>query len=527
MADRHFNTAGPVRPAEHYCVPPLTRWDLGEILALVDQGKYFVLHAPRQTGKTSCLHALMDHLNREGRYRCVYANAEVGQSAREDVRGGMRAILGEISERARYHLRDEFLADRRGQWLNEYGEHGALNAALSRWSQASGKPLVLLIDEIDALVGDTLIAVLRQLRAGYDKRPESFPQTVILCGVRDVRDYRIHSDRDKAIITGGSAFNIKAKSLRLGSFSEAEVHALLVQHTEATRQQFEPQALDVVWQLSLGQPWLVNALGHGVTWEIRENRDRSRTLTAEMVHQAKENLIAERVTHLDQLADKLREDRVRRVIEPVLAGDTSPDLIPPDDIQYVRDLGLITTEGQLAIANPIYREVIPRELTYSTQLTISQDPKWYIRPDGRLDLPKLLAAFQEFFREHSEHWVERFDYKEAGPQLLMQAFLQRIVNSGGRVEREYGLGRMRTDLLVVWPHSAGVQRSVIELKLLRGSFERTVQDGLAQTWEYLDRCGADEGHLLIFDRSPGKSWEEKLSRREEEYGGRRIGVWGM
>ncbi|NCO95780.1 MAG: ATP-binding protein, partial [Armatimonadetes bacterium] len=148
MPERHFNTAGPIRPAEHYCVPPLTRWDLGEILSLVDQGKYFVLHAPRQTGKTSCLHALMEYLNREGRYRCVYANAEVGQSAREDVRGGMRAILGEISERARYHLRDEFLADRRGQWLNEYGEHAALNAALSHWSQASEKPLVLLIDEI-------------------------------------------------------------------------------------------------------------------------------------------------------------------------------------------------------------------------------------------------------------------------------------------------------------------------------------------------------------------------------------------
>lgn len=527
MPERHFNTAGPIRPAEHYCVPPLTRWDLGEILSLVDQGKYFVLHAPRQTGKTSCLHALMEYLNREGRYRCVYANAEVGQSAREDVRGGMRAILGEISERARYHLRDEFLADRRGQWLNEYGEHAALNAALSHWSQASEKPLVLLIDEIDALVGDTLIAVLRQLRAGYDKRPESFPQTVILCGVRDVRDYRIHSDRDKAIITGGSAFNIKAKSLRLGNFSEAEVHALLVQHTEATGQQFEPEALAAVWQLSLGQPWLVNALANEATGEMRQNRDRSRTLTAEMVHQAKENLIVERVTHLDQLADKLREDRVRRVIEPLLAGDTSPDLIPSDDIQYVRDLGLITTQGQLAIANPIYREVIPRELTYSTQLTIAQDPQWYVRADGRLDLPKLLAAFQEFFREHSEHWVERFDYKEAGPQLLMQAFLQRIVNSGGRVEREYGLGRLRTDLLVIWPHPGGVQKAVVELKLLRGSFERTVQEGLAQTWEYLDRCGADESHLLIFDRDPGKPWEEKLSRREDEYKGRKIGVWGM
>ena len=147
-------------------------------------------------------------------------------------------------------------------------------------------------------------------------------------------------------------------------------------------------------------------------------------------------------------------------------GDQEPSAIPPDDVSYVRDLGLIKTEGQLTIANPIYQEVIPRELTYSTQLTISEQPAWYIRPDGRLDLPKLLAAFQQFFREHSESWLERFDYKEAGPQLLLQAFLQRILNGGGRVDREYGLGRRRTDLLIVWNYPGGVQRAVIELKLL-------------------------------------------------------------
>ena len=199
------------------------------------------------------------------------------------------------------------------------------------------------------------------------------------------------------------------------------------------------------------------------------------------------------------------------------------------------DLGLIKTEGQLSIANPIYQEVIPRELTFSTQLTIAQEPAWYIRRDGRLDLPKLLAAFQQFFREHSEAWLEGFNYREAGPQLLMQAFLQRIVNpvlseaegGGGRVDREYGLGRRRTDLLVLWNHPAGVQRGVIELKLLRGSLETTLQEGLAQTWKYTDRCGAEEAHLLIFDRRPGKSWDERIWQRTENYHDMPITVWGM
>jgi hypothetical protein len=154
---------------------------------------------------------------------------------------------------------------------------------------------------------------------------------------------------------------------------------------------------------------------------------------------------------------------------------------------------------------------------------------------GRLEVDELLTAFQQFFREHSEHWVERFDYKEAGPQLLLQAFLQRIVNpalsidegSGGRIEREYGLGRMRTDLLVVWPHPAGVQRVVVELKLSYGSLERTLGEGLEQTSDYMDRCGAEDGHLVIFDRDADKPWAEKVFHRREAYRGNQIGVWGM
>lgn len=272
---------------------------------------------------------------------------------------------------------------------------------------------------------------------------------------------------------------------------------------------------------------MVNALGYEATWRNKEGRDRSQPITAAMVQQAKEALILRRVTHLDQLADKLREPRVRRVVEAILVGEREPSAIPPDDVTYVRDLGLIKTEGQLKIANPIYQEVVPRELTFSTQLTISEQPAWYIRPDGQLDLPKLLAAFQQFFREHSESWLERFDYKETGPHLLLQAFLQRILNGGGRIDREYGLGRRRTDLLIVWPYPGSVQRAVIELKLLYTSLETTLADGLAQTWAYADACGADEAHLVIFDRTPGKPWAEKIWQRQERYRDVAISVWGM
>ena len=153
--------------------------------------------------------------------------------------------------------------------------------------------------------------------------------------------------------------------------------------------------------------------------------------------------------------------------------------------------------------------------------------------DGRLLVLKLLVAFQEYFRENCEHWVDRFGYKEAGPQLLLQAFLRRIVNSGGRIDREDGRGRMRTDLLLVWPVRGdgggplGRQRAVIECKLLRGSREATLAKGLAQTGDYMDRAGTDEGHLAIFGRGEGLTRDERIYCREERAGGRRITVWGM
>ena len=257
---------------------------------------------------------------------------------------------------------DEYLTR---SWPKIFAEHGpaALDEALSRWTQADAKPLVLLIDEIDALVGDTLLAVLRQLRAGYHMRSKGFPQSAILCGVRDVRDYRIHSGSANTLVSGGSAFNIKSESLRLGDFTPDEVRALLGQHTAETGQPFTEDALDAVWIQTRGQPWLVNALAYEACFRGPLAADRTRAVTEADVLEAREQLIQRRDTHLDQLTE-------------------------------------------------------------------------------------------EFFREHSESWVERFDYKEAGPHLLLQAFLQRVVNSGGRIGREPSLGRGRTDLLIECPRAS-------------------------------------------------------------------------
>ena len=537
---RFFNTEGPVRPDDHYTIQPLERMDIDELLGLIRAKRYFVLHAPRQTGKTSALIALRDLLNRGevGNFRCVNVNVEPAQVARDDVGRGIRAILGSLADSALL-LGDDYPT---GVWLDvlaDMGPENALKGLLTRWCVANPTPLVLLVDEIDSLVGDTLLSVLRQLRAGYEQRPEGFPQSVVLCGVRDIRDYRIRSSTGE-VIAGGSPFNVAAKSLRMGDFTEAETRTLMAQHTEETGQRFSPAAAEAVWTQTRGQPWLVNALCAGACFDNKAGRDRSRTIEADDVYAAREELILSRRTHLDQLAHKLEEARVRRVVEPILSGGEAQHQVR--DLEYLRDLGLIDTGEPPRIANPIYAEVVPRELGYILQSSLDLQAAWYVDGDGGLNMTKLLTAFGTFFGEHSEHWLGRFsEYPEAGPQLILQAYLHRVVNGGGRIEREYGLGRGRTDLLVLWPREAGQpselwERFVVECKVLRDSDRKslagTVERGVEQTLGYMAMCGAEEGHLVVFDRRAGAEERgvgdgEAGGSEERGHDGRKVAVWTL
>lgn len=520
---RFFNTEGPVRPEDHYCLPPLSRWDLDQVLMLIDQKKYFLLHAPRQTGKTSCLLALMERLNAEGQYRTLYVNIEAAQAARERVEAGMAAIIQALASSARWRLGDE-AADAMALEVIQGGALlGGVQEFLTRWCGQSPRPVVLLLDEVDALVGDTLVSLLRQLRAGYEQRPRHFPQTVVLCGVRDLRDYRIHASSETDIITGGSAFNIRAKSLRLGDFSADEVRRLLTEHTLETGQHFSAEALERVWTLTQGQPWLVNALAYETCFEMREGRDRARPIDRDMIEQAKEALIARRVTHLDQLADKLREARVRRIIEPMLAG-TALGEVPLDDRDYLVDLGLLrrVDGGGLDVANPIYREVLPRMLASGPQDSLPRIAPTWLDADGKLDPERLLQGFLAFWRQHGQPLLGSAPYHEIAPHLVLMAFLHRVINGGGTLEREYAIGSGRMDLCLRY----GEVTLGMELKVWRPGSPDPLAEGLAQLDDYLSGLNLDSGWLVIFDRRPDQPpiAERTSSTPVVSPGGRRIQV---
>ena len=219
---------------------------------------------------------------------------------------------------------------------------------------------------------------------------------------------------------------------------------------------------------------------------------------------AQGNLIQRQDTHLDSLAERLREVRVRRIIEPILAGTSLSDT-SPEDIRFVLDLGLCRRDptGGLVIANPIYREVLPRVLARTPQDSLPLISPTWLKANGSLDADKLLAAFLSFWRQHGQPLLGSVHYHEVAAQLVMMAFLHRVVNGGGTLEREYAIGTRRMDLCLRYGGPQPVTLGM-ELKVWRDGEEEPLAEGAAQIDVYLDGLGLSTGWLVIFDRRSGQ-----------------------
>ncbi|MBI3958840.1 MAG: AAA-like domain-containing protein [Chloroflexi bacterium] len=489
---KFFNTAGPCRPEYHYMLPAAARLREENVMRLIETQSYFVVHAPRQTGKTTAMLGLAQELTASGKYTAAMLTLELGAGLPDDLGGAERAILADWRQSIAHDLPPELHPP---PWpKSEEGQQ--ISAALNAWALHSQRALVVLLDEIDALQNHVLISVLRQLRAGYPRRPRSFPAALALIGLRDVRDYKVKSGGSPHQGTT-SPFNIAVRSITLRNFTEGEVAALLQQHTAETGQPFTPEALAHVWHLTRGQPWLVNALAKVAVEELVNALQQP--VDVPDIDAAKELLILRRQTHLDQLTDKLREPRVRHVIEPLLAG-ASLNNIPLDDLEYVTDLGLITREyGGVRIANPIYQEVIPRTLTIIPEASLPTIHPTWLTADNQLDPDRLLAAFLDFWRQHGQPLLKSAPYHEIAPHLVLMAFLHRVMNGNGTIEREYAIGSRRMDLLVRY----GPVRLALELKVWRDGVKDPAVEGLGQLDSYLDGLGLPTGWLVIFDQRSG------------------------
>jgi len=508
-----FNTTGPCVPVEHYMLPARERCP--QVDGLIEGKQFFVIHAARQTGKTTLLNALERLLSAGDRYHALYCSLESGQGL-TDPEKGIPAVVDALESMIYYHpALKPHLPSRRG------GCGTVLKSFLSDLCSDADRPVVVFLDEADCLSGQTLITFLRQLRDGYVNRSRiPFVHSLALVGMRDIRDYKAHVRPDGDTLGSASPFNIVKSSLGLRGFTREEIGTLYGQHAEATGQAFPPDAVERAFELTQGQPWLVNALAAEVVECILGN-DLSRPVTTDLIDEAAQRLMVRRDTHIDSLLERLKEERVRKIIEPVLLGEESEIRRLSDDYLYVRDLGLVREDrGTILPANQIYAEVIARTLNYDAQQDLSSDYENRWMDDRRIDMQGLLEGFQEFWRENSEAWVERFQYKEAAPHLILMAFLQRVLNGGADLAREFATGTRRVDLCVAY---AG-RRYPIELKIVRS--EKTRAEGLRQLVDYVDKLGAEEGWLVLFDQTSGKTWDERIYHEAEEHDGRVLHVLG-
>jgi hypothetical protein len=517
---RYFNIAGPCNIKEHYMIDASTR--LQGVEQLIDQKQYFVIHAARQSGKTTYLQDLTRRLNAGGKYYALYCSLEKVQGIIEPERG-IPSIVRQIRNKLKNTDIPHRLDFDKDADYEDFA--GVLEELLTRFCKLLDKPLVILFDEADCLSEGTLISFLRQLRSGYNDRSITpFVHSIALVGMRNIRDYKAKVRDEKESLGSASPFNIITKTYTLQNFTKEEIIQLYRQHTGETGQIFEEDAIELVWEQTQGQPWLVNAIAHEVIVEILQ-LDYTKPVTAELVNQAIQTIILRRDTHIDSLLERLNEDRVRKIIEPMILGKDLSDKVESDDFQYTKDLGLIREDNYLIKpANPIYAEVIVRRLSSSAQRSL-QNPEYpyqisrYFK-NGRIDMDYLLNDFQLFWRENSAIWIEKLDYPEAAPHLVLMGFLQRVINGGGEVIREYAAGTGRIDLCIKYNN----QKYPVELKIRYG--DKYVEDGIEKTARYMDTLDCNEGWIMVFDRRTTVGWDDKIYTRKETVNGKTITVMG-
>jgi len=522
---KEFNITGPCNQNKHYMLDPLR--NIGkELTDLIDRENYFVMHAARQSGKTTLLKELTRKINSEGKYYALYCSLEAIQDFKEPERG-----IPKIVEKIGDYIEDQCLPKGFAKDADYSKISGVIHRSLVSYCRSLDKPLVIFFDEADCLSEGTLITFLRQLREGFVSREMTpFVHSLALVGMRNIRDYKARVRPDKETLGSASPFNIVKETLTLSNFTKQEITKLYSQHTKLTKQVFKKDAIEYVFEQTQGQPWLVNAVACECVEKICKFK-YSIPITKEMAQQAIHNIILRRGTHLDSLMERLKEKRVQKIIEPLILGDNLAVNRISDDYLYTRDLGLIreTGKGVVEPANRIYSEIMIRYLNYTLQENFKTEmpnanlPK-YIKA-GKIDINTLLKEFQDFWRENSEIWVKKYkknlyQYDEAAPHLVIQAFLQRVINGGGDISREMALGMNRCDICIKWKE----QQYPIELKLYESS--KTAENSLKQILKYMERVRSKEGWVVIFDRTPRKSWDKKLYVKEFKKAGKKVTVFG-
>lgn len=496
---RRFGTQGPVNPQDNYVVA--RREELADFINRVKQGRYIVLFAPRQTGKTTFFQDALKVLAAEGTdYFPIQLNFEEYEyiTPIEFYQSLCREICREIQKVFRVHGEqisselDNFLVN--AQITN----HLSMREFFEQFTLfAENQRVVLIIDEFDGIPRDALNGFLRSLRRIYlTGREGRTPYSVGIVGVKDITQLNY----DRSI----SPFNIQDE-FTLSNFSIEQVHELLTQYTDEVGQQFAPKVVEKVHKQTAGQPFLVNRFAQILTEEL----GIPKTETIQMSHfsQAHEQLIEERNTNIDHLITNIRRDpRFEKMLMRIaFYGSSSHFTFRNEIISELATYGIITKgqDGMCQILNPIYLHCIIQALKplingledeYFSQ-NGPADFSEYMTSSGQLQMRTLMENFKDFIARAGFRILQVPDTpQEFVGQYLLFAYLDEFVKIvGAAMYLEVPTGRGRADLVI--SHSG--QTYVVETKVWRS--ERGYQAGKQQLTAYLKSENATEGYYVVFD----------------------------
>ncbi|MBK9266697.1 MAG: ATP-binding protein [Polyangiaceae bacterium] len=510
---RTFTTDGPCESARHYLLPAAPR--LAEAKCLVDQGAYFVLRSPGRTGKTTALRALAETLNAEGRHAALVCSAAVASPARSDLVLVQEALLSAIRIAAEQDLPSAL----RPPPFPASADATRLWEGLSAWARVCPLPIVLFFDDVDSLHGSALESVLRQLEAGFSRRPSHFPWSIGLSCQFDLHENAPRMPDDSTKIASAGPFERFWASPVLPPFTEDEIRALYSQHTVETQQVVDSGAVTFVRKASAGHPFFVQALGR----EAAEMVPCPGTITKSHMIAAFRRLVDQGVSSIDALESRLIESRVRRVIEPLLAGTAEIASASEDDVRFVRDIGLVAKDDPARIEGRIHRAIIPRLLAKCAKRAFTDDPSQFFLTDGRLAVEPLLHGFAVFYATHGNELLDAIAYQKVAPELVFLGFLYRMLEGRGTIDVDYGSSRRRIDVTLSVPAvksssdsntENAEQREVFVLVSRRKGDSGLKTRGLVWLENALEDQSTESGTLVVFDRRDKHASVRRIELRE-------------
>ena len=504
---RSFGTYGHVRPEQHYIVPRTT--EVADFINRVKAGRYIVLFAPRQTGKTTFFRLALNTLTAEDpTYFPILLDFQIMRSATSavfydrfyqmicmQIESIFEKRGGAPSEALTQFLANTTLNDDFSMLLFFNQLARLLDSDLHKDVPAF-KRVVLLIDEFDGIPRTVISNFLYSLRQIYLSQEMQCPYSVGIVGVRSIAQL----DYDRSV----SPFNIQDE-FKLPNFTLEQIQELFQQYTNEVGQTFDPEVIASIHKQTAGQPFLVNRFGQILT----EALDIPKTETFTMAHFSKAHaqLLEENNTNLTHLTTNIRRDRrFERLLMRITAAEESVNFNLRDElINELFTYGVIAkgADGLCEILNPIYLYCILQtfkplinglEHEYLPEDTDAGFGD-YLTPTGHIDLVSLLDNFRDFIGRAGFRILQVPDTpRESVGRHLLLAYLDQFVKLvGGVMHIEVQTGRGRMDLIIT--HNQ--RKYIVETKVWRGASR--YQAGKKQLSAYLKLEGVREGYYVVFD----------------------------